>query len=107
MLEITKTTVSKNGYEVVGDYTYNLSISIEDNLLNTILCQISKNVLVDTQNPEGTEPQKVEQNIQVGIIQLANGQISTQINSDEDSITHLMKFTEYLKKLEPKSTSKK
>lgn len=107
MLEITKTSISKNGYEVVGDYTYNLSVSIEETVLSSVLCQISKKVLVDTQAPEGTESQKVEQNIQVGVIQLANGQISTQINSDEDSITHLMKFSEYLKELEPKSTSKK
>lgn len=107
MLEITKTTVNKNGYEIVGDYTYNLSVSIEENVLSSVVCQISKKVLVDMQAPEGAESQKVEQNIQVGVIQLANGQVSTQINSDEDSITHLMKFSEYLKELDPKSTSKK
>lgn len=99
MLQFTRTTISKEGVDTVGDYTYNLSINIQDNILTSILCQVSKNVLVDTQSTESIEPQKVEQTIQVGVMQLANGQLSSQINQDEDTITHLMKMSEYMSEI--------
>lgn len=99
MFEITNTVINKSGHEVVEDYTYNLSISINENVLHSVSCQISKKVLVDMQVPEGVTPQKAEHTIQVGAIQFANGQLSSQINFDEDSITHLAKFSEYMKEI--------
>lgn len=92
-MEVLRTTVTKEGQEVVGDIQYDVIAVSVNGVMTEVGCNIIKKLIEQVDDANGAK-QQVENPIHIGYIKLQNGRTVTEMSSDEDLVKHINKFSE-------------